>query len=204
MSEDKIARIGKVKLPLVRLSFPDLFEAVQFEGKGPFKYRSSFLFPPNSEAHKRLLVAQEAVLKEAFKDKWQAILNSANDDSKLRFIGKGDNKAYDGYAGMLYVTATRDQTKGRPGVFDKNPGTKESPNYLVATDGKPYAGCYVNGVIELWAQDNKYGKTCRANLLSVQFAKDGDAFGAGTAIASADEFEDISDTGGDDGDLVDE
>lgn len=202
MSEDKQSRVGKVKLQNVRLSFPDLFEAVQFEGKGPFKYRASFLIEPNSPAHKALLAAQEAVLKEEFKDKWQAVLNTANDDSKLRFIGKGDNKAYDGYAGMLYVTATRAKDKGRPGIYDKNPGTKEQPNYLTATDGKPYAGCYVNAVIELWPQNNNYGKTCRANLLSVQFAKDGDAFGAGTAIASADEFEDLSDTG--DGDLVSE
>src|ERR1700677_2156958 len=124
MSEEK--NIGQVRLNGVRLSFPDLFEAKQFDGQGPFKFRASFLFEPNSESHKRLLHAQEAVLKEKFKDKWQAVLKNANDDSKLRFIGNGDNKTYDGYEGMLFVSATRDQTKGRPAVYAKNPGTKEA------------------------------------------------------------------------------
>lgn len=195
MSEDKKSNAGQVKLTNVRLSFPDLFEAKQFDGQGPFKYRASFLFEPNSENHKKLLAAQEAVLKEAFKDKWQAVLKNSNDDSKLRFIGNGDNKTYDGYAGMLFVSATRDQTKGRPAVYDKNPGSKESPNLLAATDGKIYAGCYVNAIINLWPQDNKYGKTVRASLLSVQLHADGDAFVPGSAVASADEFEDVSDTG---------
>lgn len=203
MSDEKKSNVGQVRLNNVRLSFPDLFEAKQFDGQGAFKYRATFLFEPNSENHKRLLHAQEAVLKEGFKDKWQTTLKNANDDSKLRFIGNGDNKTYDGYEGMLFVSATRDQTKGRPAVYAKNPGTKESPNLIAATDGLIYAGCYVNGILQLWAQDNKYGKTVRANLLSVQLHKDGDAFTPGSAVASADEFEDVSDTG-DGGDLVDE
>jgi hypothetical protein len=182
----------KVKLQNVRLSFADLFEAVQYEGSGPFKYRASFLMYPNSKNHKELIAAMKAVAKEEWKDKADAVLANADDDSKLRFIIDGNKKAYDGYAGMVAITATRDQAKGRPLILDKN---KEE---LSSTSGKPYSGCYVNATVEIWPQNNKYGKTIRAGLLAIQFAKDGDAFGAGSATGSPDEFEDLSDVGDDD------
>ncbi|MWN55950.1 ssDNA-binding protein, partial [Escherichia coli] len=53
------------------------------------------------------------------------------------------------------------------------------------------AGCYVNAVIDIWAQDNNFGKRINASLGGVQFLRDGDAF-AGGGVASADDFDDIS------------
>jgi hypothetical protein len=64
-------------------------------------------------------------------------------------------------------------------------------NPLVTTDGKPYAGCYVNANIDVWWQDNKYGKRVNASLRSVQFVKDGESFGAGP-LDAAKEFEDVT------------
>lgn len=209
----------KVKLKKVRLSFPDLFEAVQYEGKGPFKYRASFLFPPNDENHKALVKAMLEVAKEEYGEKAKIVLANANDDSKLRFIIDGNKKEYDGYAGMMAVTATRDKDKKRPKIYDKAPWKKEdadgnwvpwkvgdneesrAENILTQEDGRPYAGCYVNAVIDLWPQNNKHGKTIRAQLVSVQFHDDGDAFGAGSAKGDPDDYEDLSETGDDD-DLV--
>jgi hypothetical protein len=46
-------------------------------------------------------------------------------------------------------------------------------------------------VVEIWAQDNNYGKRINASLKGVQFVRDGDAF-AGGGAASPDEFEDLS------------
>jgi hypothetical protein len=63
---------------------------------------------------------------------------------------------------------------------------------LTASDGKPYAGCFVNAVVELWAQDNQYGKRINASLGGVQFAADGDAFGGGGVRTEADDFDDLS------------
>ncbi|WP_244126983.1 ssDNA-binding protein, partial [Xylella fastidiosa] len=62
---------------------------------------------------------------------------------------------------------------------------------LAAQDGRPYAGCYVNANIELWAQDNNYGKRINASLGGVQFLRDGEAF-AGGGVASVEDFEDLS------------
>lgn len=194
--------MAKIKLVNVRLSFPALFEAEQFDGKGPFKYRAAFLMEPGSANHKAVEKGVNEVAKEEWKDKAPIILKAAAGDSKLRLIQDGDSKTYDGYAGMVVVSASRDQTKGRPLILDQRPKNEDgSPNILSQTDGKPYAGCYVNATIELWPQNNKYGKCVRATLLAVQFSKDGDAFGAGTTTGSPDEFEDLSDNGGED-DLV--
>ena len=191
----------KVKLKNVRLSFPALFEAEQFDGKGPFNYAAVFLFEKNGEMHKALVAAQNEVAKEEWKDKAAAVLKNAQEDKRLRFIKDGDNETYDGYAGMMHIRALRAKDKGRPLILDKNPKREDgSDNVLTQDDGRPYPGCYVNASIELWAQDNKYGKTVRAQLLAVQFAKDGDSFSAGSR-GTSDEFEDLSDTGDDD-DLI--
>ena len=58
---------------------------------------------------------------------------------------------------------------------------------LSEDDNRIYAGCHVNGVLELWAQDNQYGKRINANLLGVQFFKDGAPFADGVSV-SADDF----------------
>jgi hypothetical protein len=76
------------------------------------------------------------------------------------------------------------RNKVRPLVLDRD----KSP--LTQSDGRPYAGCYVNGSIELWCQDNAYGKRINATLRGVQFYKDGEAF-AGGGSATADEFDDL-------------
>lgn len=190
--------MAKVLLKNVRLSFPSIFEAEQYEGSGPFRYRATFLVEPGSENHKKLQAAQIEVAKETWKDDYKKVLGKADDDSKLRFLVDGNKKEYDGYENMIAVSATRDQSKGRPLILDKNPKLPNGDNnILTVADGRPYGGCYVNATIEVWAQNNKFGKTTRAQLLAIQFVKDGDAFGASTK-GSPDDFEDLSDTGEDD------
>lgn len=193
--------MAKVKISNVRLSFPALFESEQYDGKGEYFYKSSFLFEKDSPAHKALEAGMKEVAAEAWKGKAESVLTNAAEDSKLRFLQKGDSKEYDGYAGMLFISAKRAKEKGRPLVLDQRPKNADgTDNILTQDDGKPYAGCYVNATVELWPQDNKHGKTVRAQLLAVQFSRDGDAFAAGSK-GSSDEFEDLSETGADD-DLV--
>jgi hypothetical protein len=85
---------------------------------------------------------------------------------------------------MVYVSA---RNKARPVVIDKD----KSP--LTQADGKPYAGCYVNVSLDVWAQSNQYGKRINAKLLAVQFDKDGDAFSGGEGYSD----DDFGDEGGD-------
>jgi hypothetical protein len=96
----------------------------------------------------------------------------------------GDDKdQYDGFEGNMYVSASNET---RPVVRDTN-GKDE----LSQIDGKPYGGCYVYGTVDIWAQDNNYGKRINAKLRTVTFFRDGDAF-SGSSPVTDDEFEDLS------------
>lgn len=173
---------NKVRLEKVRLSFPDLFEAKQFDGKGEFKFGASFLVEPGSANDKKVEAELARVSTEKWGAKGPAILAAAKaNPQKICYIN-GDLKEYDGYAGMKALSAKREVGKGRPGVYnrDTTPVSEE--------DGVVYAGCYVNASVEFWAQDNSFGKAVRCTLVGVQFAGDGDAFSAGSK-PEAEDFE---------------
>ena len=186
----------KVRIENARLSFPDLFEAVQYQGTGPFNYRCTLLV--NSEDYpctyknaegKTVKTTIKKVIETVAKNKWAdkaaKILQVAPTSKAGICFVDGNTKEYDGYADKWALSATRPQDKGRPAIVDRD----KTP--LVAADGKPYGGCYVHASVEFWAQDNGHGKTIRCGLLGVQFFKDGDAFGGGSP-ADPNDFEELS------------
>lgn len=181
----------KIKLTNVRLAFPQLFEAKTVNGEGKPAFSAALLIDPADPQVKAINAAIEQVAKDKWGAKADAMLKQMRGTDKVA-LHDGDLKAsYDGFPGNLYISA---RSATRPLVInaDKTP--------LIEADGKPYAGCYVNASVELWAQDNNYGKRINASLGGVQFAKDGDAF-AGGGAASEDEFDDLS-VGAAAGDLV--
>lgn len=171
----------KIKLENVRLAFPNLFEAKTVNGEGEPAFSASFLMTPNHPGIKALREAFEAIGKDKWGAKWPTVKKEI--EAKDRYaLHDGDTKAdYAGFEGNLFVSS---RNKSRPLVIDRD----KSP--LTSQDGKPYAGCYVNASIELWPQDNNYGKRINASLRGVQFLKDGDAF-AGGGAASDDEFDSV-------------
>ena len=173
----------KVLLRNVRLSFPDLFEAVQFQGQGPFQYRAAFLMTLDQPSYKDVKAAIEKVALEKWQAKAAGLLKAANATQKICFID-GDTKAYNGYAGNWVLSSTRDISAGKPIVVDR------AKNPVSANDGMLYAGCYVNATVEMWAQDNSFGKTVRATLINVQFVRDGESFG-GAAPATVEGLDDL-------------
>lgn len=172
-----------IQLRNVRLAFPNLFTPSTVNGEGEPAFSASFLMSPTHPQVKEIEAAIEAVARDKWGAKAEAVLK------QLRAIDKtclhdGDTKSqYAGYAGNLFVSARSPQER-RPLVIDRD----KSP--LVAADGRIYAGCYVNASIEVWAQENSYGKRINANVRGVQFYADGDAFGGGS-VADADEFDDL-------------
>lgn len=172
----------KLKLSNVRLAFPTLWEAKTVNGEGKPAFSATFLLDPADPQVKVINKAIDQVGAEKWGAKAAAILAAARKADKV-CLHDGDLKAtYDGFAGNLYVSA---RNPVRPLVL----GADKTP--LAEADGKPYAGCYVNVSLELWAQDNNYGKRVNATLLGVQFFRDGDAF-AGGGVASEDDFDDVS------------
>lgn len=169
---------GRVMLRNVRLAFPSLFEPSAY-GEGDPSYQATLIMEP--DAAKAVEAAMAAVAKEKWGAKGDAQLKALRSSGKV-CLRDGDEKPdYDGFAGMMFVAA---RSKTRPTVVDN------MRNPLTQSDGRIYAGCYVNASIEIWAQDNAYGKRVNATLRGVQFVRDGEAFGGGRP-AAADEFDEI-------------
>lgn len=198
----------KVKLQNVRLSFPDLFEPRPFKTGDEPKYKATFLVEKESPQAKEIEKAIIAVANEKWPGKGAAIIKNIRGNPNKFNFQDGDNKEYDGYAGMMAFTAS---SKSRPLVIDRTGVTSDAakepnayytaPNkngvmfrVLTKDDGRPYAGCYVNASFDIFGYDNS-GNGISATLTGVQFVKDGDAFGGGRP-ASADEFDDLGEGSG--------
>lgn len=186
----------KVILKEVRIAFPEIFTPKAVGNSEP-RYGAQFLFPKDSDNHKRLKEVIKQVALEKFEDKTDAIMKKIMADPKSYPLQSGDDKtnsdgeAYNGYEGMMYLRASAAQ-KDKPLVLarDKTP--------LASDNGLIYAGCYVDASVDVWVLDHsQYGKKICAKLLAVRFNKDGDAFGGG-ARATVDDFEDLADFDGDD------
>lgn len=169
-----------------RLAFPNLWKAKSGPDGGDPTFSAAFIIPKDHPIIAEINKASVKLGREKWGEKADVILKGLKAQDRLA-VHDGDAKAqYAGYEGNAFINA---RSKVRPSVVDRN------RVQLTENDGKPYAGCYVNALIELWAQDNKaYGKRINASLRGVQFVKDGDAFAAGST-ASEDEFADLGDQG---------
>lgn len=175
----------RITLENVRIAFANgLFEAkAGDDGKNP-KYSSSFLFPPNHPAVAIVEKAMDAVATEKWGAKGAAQLKALRAQDRV-CLHNGDNKTYAGYPGNLYVSASNPI---RPRVVDRN------RNEVSRDSGVIYSGCRVIALLEIWAQDNKFGKRVNATLRGVQHFQDDEAFTGGGA-ASEDEFQELSTAG---------
>jgi hypothetical protein len=175
----------KVHLKDVRISFANIFEAKQVQGQGDAKFSGSFLFPRTHPAVAVVVEAMTAAAKEKWGVKADEVIKALKAGDRL-CLHDGDSKPdADAYPGNLFLNASN---KTRPLVI----GPQREP--LVAADGKPYSGCYVNAIVEIWPQDNQFGKRINASLLGVQFLRDGTRL-AGGGVAAADDFEAIPQAG---------
>ena len=164
--------MAKIKLNNVRLSFPSLFRKAVFNGEET-KFEATFLLDKDTQADKIAEIdnAVQAMIAENLK--------GAKLKADKICLKDGDDIEYDGYANHMSIKASNNK---RPKVLDRD------KSQLTEDDNRIYAGCYVNAVIELWAQNNQWGKRINANLLGVQFFKDGEPFSDG-ATASDDDFD---------------
>lgn len=179
----------KIKIKNVRLAFSqNLFVPGTVNGEGEPAYSITSILGPNHPDLKVINAAIQQVGQEKWKDKWPAVKTELTKKDKLCLHDGDDKASYDGFPGNLFIPS---RSKTRPKVRDSDGVTDVS-----ASDGKVYAGCYVHVILDIWAQDNQFGKRVNATLLGVLFYKDGDAFSGGAA-ASDEDFEDLSDTGDD-------
>lgn len=172
----------QIILKNVRCAFLDLYRPTQYEGQGEPYFGMTLLIEPGSANDKLVQAAITAAAEAKWEKKAQAVLGTIRGQSQKFCYIDGNTKEYQGYENMMALSSKRQAKSGQPKVLDRD------MTVLEETSGKPYGGCYVNAKVELWAQDNNYGKGMRCTLMTVQFVRDGDAFG-GAAPANTEGFE---------------
>lgn len=162
-----------------RLSYPHLFEAKAVKGSTKAKFSCSFLMDKKLDA---------AAIKK-LEDRIKVLLSEAPlkghklPPDKICLKDGSLKDGTDGYGpGVMFVSASSEK---RPVVVDRD----NTP--LTSADNRPYGGCYVDGSIRLWPQNNEYGKRVNAELRIVRFLKDGEPFGGGTPVDAESELPDV-------------
>ena len=177
-----------IQLANVRLSFPNLFRPKAFSAPTPGQPASEPKFSATAILEKVQDAAQikalQAGMKAIAEEKWG--VGKVPKSVKLCLRDGVEKDETDGYGDeVMFVSAS---SAKRVPVVDRD----LTP--LMEENGKPYAGCYVNMSIRLWAQDNQFGKRVNAQLRAVQFVKDGEAFGD-KPVDPQKEFKQIEDSG---------
>jgi hypothetical protein len=179
----------RVILKNVRLAFPKLFEATKADNNENSKKRfgATLLIAPGSENDKAIRAAIQKEATEKWGAKAPAMLKAMENNNTKYCYQDGTIKSdkYEGFEGMWALSANRNEEQGAPAVVDRD----KSP--LGPASGKPYAGCYVNASVDIWAQTGQY-MGIRCTLVGIQFAGDGDAFAG--APATADDFDDLGES----------
>lgn len=192
--------MAKIRIRNVRLAFPALFEPKAFAGEDKAAYSAAFILDgkddpvvevgratPDGKTDWSMKAKLSEVMLSVAKEKWgakgEATFKALKAGDKI-CLHDGDAKAqYAGFEGNNYISARNPNTK--PRVVDQRNVEVDQASGIV------YAGCYVHAVLEIYAQDNAYGKRINASIATVMFAKDGEAFGGG-ARGSAADFDDLA------------
>lgn len=147
---------------------------------------SHFLAPPTHPDIPKISAAIVAAAKVFWPDKWKIMLESFQAKSKIP-LRKGEihKPGEEAYVGMMSLSGN---SKGRFSIVETR-GGKNVP--LVAADGRPYSGCYVNAIVNFYGYNKGGGIGIGCGIEGVQFLRNGDAFGGGR-VAAPDEFGIIS------------
>jgi len=163
----------------VRLAFANLFALRLVNGEGTPRTDCVILLEPDSDADKLVRSAINEVATEEWQGRAPSILAELDAAKRLCFTKKPreakDGTVYSGFDGMHSISAS---AKIVVPIVDGTNGNAP----LSQQDGRPYGGCYVNAGLQVWAQDNKWGKRINCELRWVQFVKDGDAFGGAAPV----------------------
>lgn len=179
-----------ITLTNVRLSFPALFKPssiTQADGTSSKpKFQATFLL--DKKAHAKEIAELNKLIQRAQIDKFTKVVKLKNcclkdGDEKEETAGYGP-EVMSIIAKSDTIPVVVDQGKRKIGKKDNgqcyvevNKDTGETKDLSAEI---PYAGCYVNAGITIFAYKHAVGGMgVSASLRWVQFAKDGEAFGAG-------------------------
>ena len=186
MSE--VAKTGLIHLSHVRASYLYCFEpytakpSPQNPNPSPV-FTCHFLMAPDHPDLKKVAAAIEAV---GSAHQWKGGLTWEMAKAQIKgkdalCLHRGDvtKAGAPEYAGLYFLSGNN---KKRFTIIDGD----RSP--LTAADGRPYSGCYVNAIVDIYAQDNSFGKRINATITGIQFLRHAEAFGGGAPPADPNEF----------------
>lgn len=151
---------GCILVKNVRLSYPHLFKPwSKNEGENK-KYSGKFLMGKATHAAEIKALGQHLgkMMMEAFKKR------IPND--KL-FLRDGESTAKEEMLDSFVISASESKA---PDVINRDKSRINEGDDII------YAGCYVNVLLRPWVQNNQFGQRINANLLAVQFVRDGEPF----------------------------
>lgn len=180
-----------IRLMNVVMAFPAIAEPESY-GDGEPAYGAKFPIEPGSDAEKKIEAAMLAVAKEEWKDAGEAVLKGLIDKDKVAlrkktYTSTKTGQPYQGFEGKHYLSARNPKTA--PTVVDQFGAEVEDKK---AIERLAYSGAVVHASLEIWAQDNKWGRRVNCTLRGIMLTGKGENFGGGSAPATASEFADLA------------
>jgi hypothetical protein len=136
------------------------------------------LFPPDHPAKKLVEAAIEKVGREKWGAKWETVRKSSEFKGTCLHDGNEKEK-YAGYPGNWFISM---RNKSKPTV-QRHVGNGVLQDIL-PEEGVPYAGSYISVLVDLWAQENQWGKRINATVTGVIFLRHGPAFVGGVPASN--------------------
>lgn len=169
-----------------RLGFVDLAEPRSINGGKPvFGLR---LILDTKDTDVAIIDAAIAEVAETqWKDKAKAVLEMLYDKGRVAFLKKDyrnlKGEVYKGFEGHYSLGASSPGDKP-PACYDEF-GRQLSQAEI---GRKIYSGCFAHVKVELYPLLRDDGNRISCAILGVMFAADGEAFGGGSPMATADDF----------------
>ena len=169
-----------------RLGFADLAEPRSVNNGKP-SYGARLIIEPDDADVKAIEAAIKEVATAQWKDKADAVLEGLGEKNRIAFTRKpyrnASGEIYKAFEGKFSLGVSAPETK-RPTYFDEYGKPLEGS----AVPAKIYAGAYVNMKVEFYPLLRDDGNRINCAVLGVMHAADGESFGGGAPVASADDF----------------
>lgn len=185
----------RIMLKNVRIAFTNFMFDPKEEATDSY-YKVAAIIPQDGDHAKQLGAALNAVAKEQWQDKAAGVLKKLIADRRVCYSSSSptteEGEVYNGFDGAGVLNASRSQTRasGEMGVPLIIGGGSDGKHVLKKQDGVIHSGVWGNLSVEIWTQDNKFGKRINADFRGFQFLKADESLGgSGGTATNADEFE---------------
>lgn len=174
----------EIILKNVRTAFMNIYspKAMANDQNSKPAYGSKLIIEPGSENDKTIQAAMLKVAEEKWPGKGKAVLDKLIADKKTCYrmseYTNANGDVYDGFENSYHLSTRSEKLK--PTVMNRF-----NADVTEGDQGAPYPGCYTHAAVDVWPQDNQFGRRINATLQGVMFAGDGAAFSGARPASDA-------------------